>query len=56
MAICQMSILMAIVLVLLGLAYDLRGNISRLLKQYGMWYGDGAGNTIEENTNIFSVI
>ena len=22
----------------------------------GMWYGDGAGNTIEENSNVFSII
>ena len=23
---------------------------------YGAWYGDGAGNTIEENSSVFSLI
>jgi len=22
----------------------------------GLWYGDGAGNTIEENSSVFSLI
>ena len=23
---------------------------------YSLWYGDGAGNTVEENSGIFSLI
>ena len=23
---------------------------------YNLWYGDGAGNTVEENSSIFSLI
>ena len=31
------------------------GNNCSLL-EFNLWYGDGAGNTVEENSSVFSLV